>query len=148
MVPYWMFVFIIFSKSVWSVLAVTFITASLCLYMLQRFSGSIQIKSLSVMFFTTLRTFVLASANLSANRYSEVIFDTSLLMFTIIVGNVYIGQIHSILAVPPYQAPIDSMLDIAKRGLRLIAPHAAWTFFLEGSENVNQRICMMTVNPT
>ncbi|XP_021712743.1 uncharacterized protein LOC5563604 [Aedes aegypti] len=135
LVPNWQLIYIIFSTSVWITLGAIFITVSICLHIFKSTTIPRTNQGFSWILLKVLRTFVLTSADIPTNTAAEVTTVTALLMFTIIIGNVYIGKIHSILAIPPYEAPIATVLDLAKAGIQVNAPHAAWMYALDLSEN-------------
>ncbi|XP_062556996.1 uncharacterized protein LOC134221839 [Armigeres subalbatus] len=139
LVPYWKFIFMIFSPSIWSILIMTFMIVTSCLYLANRKNPQYGDKGYVWIFLKVLKTFVLATADLQRSNVSSVILITSLLMFTLIVCNVYIGQIHSILTLPPYQASVNTVQDLIKSGLRLVAPHLAWIYSIDGSDNPNDQ---------
>lgn len=62
--------------------------------------------------------------------------SVALSAFTLIVAYVYIGKIHSILAIPVYEPAIDTIIDFAESKLRWNAPHEVWMYLIAESDNV------------
>ncbi|KXJ80589.1 hypothetical protein RP20_CCG024313 [Aedes albopictus] len=142
LVPYWKLIFVIFSKTVWFVLGVTFITTSVCLHVYHKSTTNSQTYEFSSIIFKVFRSLVLASSDLPRNSAALAIMVASHLMFTIIVGNTYIGKIHSILAFPPYQDPISTVTELARSGIQVNAEHAAWMYSMDLSENRQDKIIL------
>ncbi|XP_021707103.1 uncharacterized protein LOC5563601 isoform X2 [Aedes aegypti] len=142
LVPYWKLVFLIFTKSVWLILGVTFMTLSVCIYIFNKPTADAQLNGFMWIFFKVLKSFVLTSSDLPRNNTPLAITVASLLMFTIIVGNTYIGKIHSTLAFPPYQNPISTVWDLARSGIKLNGEHASWMYSLDLSENQRDKIIL------
>lgn len=113
-----------------------FILLTTCLYLAERRTENFKNKGYIWVFLKVLKTFILASGDLYRTNASSIILITSLLIFTVIIGNVYIGQIHSILTLPPYQPSISTVEDLIRSGLRLIERHPIWMYAIDGSNNV------------
>lgn len=111
-------------------------TLSVCIYIFNKPTADAQLNGFMWIFFKVLKSFVLTSLDLPRNNTPLAITVASLLMFTIIVGNTYIGKIHSTLAFPPYQNPISTVWDLARSGIKLNGEHASWMYSLDLSENV------------
>ncbi|XP_053691085.1 uncharacterized protein LOC128739616 [Sabethes cyaneus] len=137
LVPSWKIIFMMFTKTVWGVVVVTFILISIIENVWPKKLGSpfSHRKGLSWSFLNVLASFLLLPAYLRRGRPSEVIMSLALVSGTFLIGYVYIGKIHSILAVPVFQPPIDTVIDLAESGLTWNAPHEVWMYLLRGSEN-------------
>ncbi|KXJ71045.1 hypothetical protein RP20_CCG021623 [Aedes albopictus] len=135
LVPYWKFIFIVFSPSIWKMLMITSITLASCLFIANGKSSKSRDKDYLWIFVNVLKSLLLYSTDLNRSNASSVILITSLLIFSLIVGNVYIGQIHSILTLPPYQPSINTVQELITSGLQLIERHPIWMFAIDGSSN-------------
>ncbi|XP_058448778.1 uncharacterized protein LOC131428753 [Malaya genurostris] len=144
----WKIIFMMFTKPVWAMVIASFIIISIFDRILPRHYNTVssQRKSLSWSFLNVLASFLLLPSYLRRDRTSEVIVSLVLITGTFIIGYVYIGKIHSILAVPIFQPPIDTVIDLAESGLPWNAPHEAWTFMLKGSENPYIQQVLRTFN--
>ncbi|XP_062556998.1 uncharacterized protein LOC134221840, partial [Armigeres subalbatus] len=142
LVPHWKLIYLTFSKSVWMALGAVFIAVTFFLYYLNTLFTNQPTHGFLWILFKVLRTFVLTSADLPKNSSAEGAIIASLLMFTIIVGNVYIGRIHSVLAFPPYHAPLATVKDLALSGIGINAEHASWMYSLDISENPQDKILL------
>ncbi|XP_058817467.1 uncharacterized protein LOC131680773 [Topomyia yanbarensis] len=131
----WKIIFLMFTKPVWLVLGLTFILLALFEYFLPVQTVILRKKSLSRSFLNLFGAFLLLPSDLRQGRAPEIIFSVSLLIFTFLVGYVYIGKIHSVLAVPVFEPPISSIYDLAMSNKYWNAPHEAWMYALIGSEN-------------
>lgn len=127
-----------FSDQVWGILIATFILISIMQYLVppRNLPERHTRRSLSWVVMNLLGAFLLLPSDLRRDRLSDVILSTTLSMFTITVAYVYVGQIHSILAIPVYEPPIDTIVDLAVSGITWNAPHEAWMYALVGTENV------------
>lgn len=129
-----------FSKPVWVVLIATFILSSLMLFVIPKIINpndpTTQSKDLSWCFLSVLASLLLLPAPLQRNRPADVIFVVALLSFCLLVASIYISKIHSILAFPIFQPPIDTIYDLAVSEIPWNAPHEAWMYALVGTENV------------
>ncbi|XP_053691084.1 uncharacterized protein LOC128739613 [Sabethes cyaneus] len=137
LIPSWKIVFMMFTKTVWFLLIATYILIVFFDYYLPKSAAShLQYKkSLSRSFLNVFGAFLLLPSELRRGRISENILSISLLVVTFLVGYVYIGKIHSILAVPVFQPPIDTIYDLAMSNKHWNAPHEAWMYALIGSLN-------------
>ncbi|XP_029731036.2 uncharacterized protein LOC109415502 isoform X2 [Aedes albopictus] len=146
LIEYWRIVFMMFAGSVWGILILTFILVSLLQYLLPPpdLPESHTQRSFSWIVINLLCAFLLLPSELRRNRLSDVIISTTLSIFTITLAYVYIGKIHSILAFPVYEPPIDTILDLAVSGITWNAPHEAWMYALVGTENPNVQKVLTT----
>ncbi|EAT48966.1 AAEL000027-PA [Aedes aegypti] len=137
LIEYWKIIFMMFSTTVWAVLLVTFVLiAILDNYMptmIERWSPNR--RGISWSFINVLCSFLLLPSVMRRSRASEVMLSVGLSAFTLIVASVYIGKIHSILAIPVYDPPIDTIIDFAESKLRWNAPHEVWMYLIAESEN-------------
>ncbi|XP_055546300.1 uncharacterized protein LOC129730765 [Wyeomyia smithii] len=137
LVPPWKIVFMMFTNTVWFLLIATFIVVVLFEYHLPKGNASLlnRKRSLSRSFLNVFGAFLLLPSEMRRGRISENILSISLTICTFLVGYVYIGKIHSILAVPVFQPPIDNVYDLAVSDKHWNAPHEAWMYALIGSLN-------------
>ncbi|XP_055545677.1 uncharacterized protein LOC129730396 [Wyeomyia smithii] len=137
LVPSWKIIFMMFTKTVWAVVVVTFILISFIenIWPKKLDAPLAHRKGLSWSFLNVLAAFLLLPSYLRRSRPSEIVMSLALVMGTFLIGYVYIGKIHSILAVPVFQPPIDTVIDLAESGLPWNAPHEVWMYLLKGSEN-------------
>lgn len=133
-----------FSKPVWALTIITFVVISLLdNYMPTKIgSWSPNRKGLTWSFINVLSAFLLLPSTLRRTRASEVMISVALLAFTLIVAYVYIGKIHSILAIPVYEPPVDTIVDFAESGLCWNAPHEVWMYLIAESENVSLELTL------
>nr|XP_029735263.1 uncharacterized protein LOC115270163 [Aedes albopictus] len=135
LVPYWKYIFIVFSPSIWEILMVVAIVLTSCLFIANRRGSNYHDKGYTWIFLKVLKSLMLISADLYSSNASSVILITFLLIFSLIIGNVYIGQIHSILTLPPYQPSINTVQELIVSGLQLIERHPIWMYTISGSTN-------------
>ncbi|XP_021707655.1 uncharacterized protein LOC5563600 isoform X2 [Aedes aegypti] len=146
LIEYWRIVFMMFAESVWGILILTFIMVSMLQYLLPPpdLPESHSQRSFSWIVINLLCAFLLLPSNLRRDPLSDVILSSTLSVFTLTVAYVYIGKIHSILAFPVYEPPIDTILDLAVSGIPWNAPHEAWMYALVGTENPNVQKVLTT----
>ncbi|KXJ76291.1 glutamate receptor U1-like [Aedes albopictus] len=75
--------------------------------------------------------FILQSVLLRINRsklMSQMIIMGSLLFVGLMVGNIYSGGLSSIMTIPRYERPIDTLEDLANSNLPWASTHDAWIF--------------------
>ncbi|XP_062557001.1 uncharacterized protein LOC134221843 [Armigeres subalbatus] len=151
LIEYWKIIFMMFSSTVWVVLLATFIVISLLDYYIPTDIGkwSPNRKGLTWCLINTFCAFLLLPSTMRRNRASEVMLSVALSIFTLIVAYVYIGKIHSILAIPVYDPPIDTIIDFAESKLRWNAPHEVWMYLIAESENphIKQLLTKFNVAP-
>ncbi|XP_065072674.1 uncharacterized protein LOC135697028 [Ochlerotatus camptorhynchus] len=151
LIEYWRIIFMMFSKTVWALTIITFIVISLLdNYMPTKIgSWSPNRRGLSWSVLNVLCVFLLLPSTMRRSRASEVMISVALLAFTLIVAYVYIGKIHSILAIPVYEPPVDTIVDFAESGLRWNAPHEVWMYLIAESENphIKQILTKFNVAP-
>ncbi|XP_062557000.1 uncharacterized protein LOC134221842 [Armigeres subalbatus] len=145
-IEYWRIVYMIFAGSVWAILISTLILISLLQYLTPPpdIPASHSQRSFSWILMNLLCAFLLLPSELRRYRVSDVILSTALSIFTLTVAYVYIGEIHSILAIPVYEPPIDTIYDLAVSGIPWNAPHEAWMYALVGTENPNVQKVLTT----
>ncbi|XP_023710270.2 uncharacterized protein LOC111866019 [Cryptotermes secundus] len=144
MLPTWMSLWLPFSPAMWTAIVVSIVVITLALYMLAKASsrhfGTFTLESYATWincFLTTLGMFVLQPpVDAEAAGYGPMrVFVTSLLVFFLLVSTVYSGGLASILTVPRYEHPIDTVKDLADSNLPWVNVHEAWVWSLLDSED-------------
>ncbi|EDW24331.1 GL23463 [Drosophila persimilis] len=74
------------------------------------------------------------SAPLSFDRFATRFFLATLLCATITLENIYSGQLKSLLTVPFYSAPVDTIEKWAQAGWKWAAPSIVWVHTVESSD--------------
>ncbi|EAT48971.1 AAEL000007-PA [Aedes aegypti] len=75
--------------------------------------------------------FILQSVLLRINRsklVSQLIVMGSLLFVGLMIGNLYSGGLSSIMTIPRYEPPVDTLEDLANSNLPWASTHDAWIF--------------------
>ncbi|XP_055604897.1 uncharacterized protein LOC129753122 [Uranotaenia lowii] len=146
LMPSWRIIFMMFTKTVWGMVILAFVVFSLFEYFLpSNFDGRPKRRSLSLSFMNVFAAILLLPAStMRSGRVSEMILSTTVLLFSLLVAYVYIGKIHSILAVPVFLAPIDTVEELANSKMHWNAPHEAWMYMIETSENPYIKMLLKT----
>ncbi|KAM8706383.1 hypothetical protein ACLKA7_010631 [Drosophila subpalustris] len=80
------------------------------------------------------------SAPLTFNRFATRFFLATLLCSTITLENIYSGQLKSLLTVPFYGAPVDTIEKWAQSTWKWAAPSIIWVHTVEQSDLVTEQI--------
>ncbi|XP_034486559.1 uncharacterized protein LOC117791042 [Drosophila innubila] len=80
------------------------------------------------------------SAHLTFNRFSIRFFLATLLCATITLENIYSGQLKSLLTVPFYGAPVDTIEKWAQSQWKWAAPSIIWVHTVEQSDLLTEQI--------
>ncbi|XP_034664716.1 uncharacterized protein LOC117899058 [Drosophila subobscura] len=80
------------------------------------------------------------SAPLSFDRFATRFFLATLLCATITLENIYSGQLKSLLTVPFYSAPVDTIEKWAQAGWKWAAPSIIWVHTVESSDLATEQI--------
>ncbi|XP_030371626.1 uncharacterized protein LOC115621922 [Scaptodrosophila lebanonensis] len=151
LVPPWRTNILPFNGATWLVLLGTFGACSLALYVLKYSSYFFKKTRSERAFFhaqklekSILDIFALfiqqPSAPTTFDRFAPRIFLATLLCATITLENIYSGQLKSLLTVPIYSAPVDSVQKWAQADWKWAAPSIIWVHTVENSDLVQEQI--------
>ncbi|XP_048512156.1 uncharacterized protein LOC105691216 isoform X2 [Athalia rosae] len=73
------------------------------------------------------------SLNTDVNRASSRVLVLALLLVSLLISTSYGSGLSSVLTVPRFEKPINTIEDLEASGIRWSAPHEAWIFSLYGS---------------
>ncbi|XP_022227090.2 uncharacterized protein LOC111077214 [Drosophila obscura] len=80
------------------------------------------------------------SAPLSFDRFATRFFLATLLCATITLENIYSGQLKSLLTVPFYSAPVDTIEKWSQAGWKWAAPSIIWVHTVASSDLLTEQI--------
>ncbi|EDW83205.2 uncharacterized protein Dwil_GK22446 [Drosophila willistoni] len=152
--PSWRSNILPFNSGTWLLLIFTVLICSLILYLIEYYNYYVQemLGQQNAMKFphreklqkSLLDTFALfiqqPSAPLGFNRFAARFYLATLLCATITLENIYSGQLKSLLTIPFYSAPIDTIAKWAHAQWKWAAPSIIWVHTVEHSDLVNEQI--------
>ncbi|XP_052565949.1 glutamate receptor ionotropic, delta-2-like [Culex pipiens pallens] len=132
----WMTPILPFTPNLWAAVAVTFVLASIfALFMNFMVNKIVLTQDIRVdiceSFMIIGSMFILQTVLLRINRnkyVSQMVLIGSVLFVGMMIGNVYSGGLSSVMTIPRYQKPIDTLLDLANSDLHWASTHDAWIF--------------------
>ncbi|KAH8311157.1 hypothetical protein KR044_004609, partial [Drosophila immigrans] len=149
--PAWCNDILPFNGASWLLLVSTIFICSLVLYVLRYSNHFVCNTNVQQVFMhmqnlqkSTLDIFALfiqqPSAPLTFNRFATRFFLATLLCATITLENIYSGQLKSLLTVPFYGAPVDTIDKWAETRWKWAAPSIIWVHTVEQSDLLTDQI--------
>ncbi|KAH8264263.1 hypothetical protein KR038_005442 [Drosophila bunnanda] len=135
----------------WLLLIFTMTLCGIFLYLMQFFSYHLGLGSKSGVFNhgkklekSMLDIFALfiqqPSASMGFDRFAPRFFLATLLCATITLENIYSGQLKSLLTIPFYSAPVDTLGKWAEAQWKWAAPSIIWVHTVQSSDLVTEQI--------
>ncbi|XP_053691083.1 uncharacterized protein LOC128739612 [Sabethes cyaneus] len=132
----WMTPILPFSINLWIAVITTFAVVSLVSVFTEYIVQNLLLKlnrpvDLCESFMVIGCIFILQTVLLRINRsqfVSQMILMGSLLFVGLMVGNTYSGGLSSIMTIPRYEPPINTVQDLADSNLHWASTHDAWIF--------------------
>ncbi|KAH8383357.1 hypothetical protein KR009_008155 [Drosophila setifemur] len=149
--PTWRTNILPFNDLTWLLLILTMICCGMFLYLnkyisyLLGFCGNKKVfNHASKLEKSMLDTFALfiqqPSAPLDFDRFAPRFFLATLLCATITLENIYSGQLKSMLTIPFYSAPVDTMEKFAQAQWKWAAPAIIWVHTVQSSDLATEQI--------
>ncbi|XP_063702357.1 uncharacterized protein LOC134832303 [Culicoides brevitarsis] len=138
--PLWNIPLLPFSAVIWKNVAIVLTTVAIFIFILNR----IQVRYLPK--FSKNSTLIVVQMSLFQNverlNYStatnSIIYGT-FLIYSIMIGNFYIGGLSSIMTVTPYEPPIDSLEKLISSNLKWGGNTISWTYAIKESSDPNHQ---------
>ncbi|KAH8243826.1 hypothetical protein KR032_010418, partial [Drosophila birchii] len=135
----------------WVMLIFTMTFCGLFLYLMQFFSYRLglgikpvafnHVKKLEKSMLDIFALFIQQpSASLGFDRFAPRFFLATLLCATITLENIYSGQLKSLLTIPFYSAPVDTLGKWAQAQWKWSAPSIIWVHTVQNSDLVTEQI--------
>ncbi|XP_063707554.1 uncharacterized protein LOC134836266 [Culicoides brevitarsis] len=77
---------------------------------------------------------IFQGVNINIKFLSNIVLFTILLMFALIIGNLYAGGLASVMTVTRYEEPLDSLEKVVESNLQWGAPAWDWIFTIKQSD--------------
>lgn len=84
-----------------------------------------------------LAIFLFQAATILKRNVPECVLSVALFIFSINLGNIFVGKNASLRAFPLFETPIDTIEDIAERDMLWVQTHEAWVHSLLLTQNVS-----------
>ncbi|XP_058817468.1 uncharacterized protein LOC131680775 [Topomyia yanbarensis] len=132
----WMTPLLPFSLNLWIAVLTTFVVMSIFLMLMEFLIQNVLLEQnrpldICTSFMTIGCIFILQTVNLTVNRSTFVtqrIIMASLLFVGLMIGNIYSGGLSSLMTLPRYEQPINTVQDLADSNMHWASTHDAWTF--------------------
>ncbi|XP_058448780.1 uncharacterized protein LOC131428754 [Malaya genurostris] len=132
----WMTPILPFKLNLWIAVLITFATMSIVLllmdYLIQnKILGYNRPLDISASFMTIGCIFILQTVllRISQNKFaSQMVMIGSLLIVGLMIGNAYSGGLSSVMTIPRYEPPINTVQDLADSNIHWATTHDAWIF--------------------
>ncbi|EDV30287.2 uncharacterized protein Dana_GF23026 [Drosophila ananassae] len=149
--PSWRTNILPYNDYTWLLLILTMFFCGAFLYFMKYVSYSLGLKGNEEVFHhgsklekSMLDTFALfiqqPSAPLDFNRFAPRFFLATLLCATITLENIYSGQLKSMLTIPFYSAPVDTLEKFALAQWKWAAPSIIWVHTIQTSDLVTEQV--------
>ncbi|XP_058823625.1 glutamate receptor ionotropic, delta-2-like [Topomyia yanbarensis] len=132
----WMTPILPFSLILWIAVLTTFAIMSIVLMFMEYLIQNVLLEhdrplDICTSFMTIGCIFILQTVRLSINRnvfVSQKIVVGSLLFVGLMIGNTYSGGLSSVMTIPRYEPPINTVQDLADSNMHWASTHDAWIF--------------------
>ncbi|KAH8336597.1 hypothetical protein KR074_011987 [Drosophila pseudoananassae] len=149
--PSWRTNILPYNDYTWLLLILTMLMCGVFLYFMKYVSYILGLKGNGTVFHhgsnlekSLLDTFALfiqqPSAPLDFNRFAPRFFLATLLCATITLENIYSGQLKSMLTIPFYSAPVDTIEKFALAQWKWAAPSIIWVHTIQSSDLVTEQV--------
>ncbi|XP_055633891.1 glutamate receptor ionotropic, delta-1-like [Toxorhynchites rutilus septentrionalis] len=132
----WMTPILPFSKYLWIAVLATFVISTIILLFMNYVVYNVMLKTnhrldVSESFMVVGSIFILQTVLLRINRnkfVSQMVLFASVLFVGLMVGNAYSGGLSSVMTIPRYEPPIDTIQELADSDMIWASTHDAWIF--------------------
>uniref|UniRef100_A0A336LSD3 CSON002663 protein n=1 Tax=Culicoides sonorensis TaxID=179676 RepID=A0A336LSD3_CULSO len=138
--PYWYTPILPFTGIIWTCVILILIGSALIVYYMEKIQKKLILngnmnQNLTDLITNLLKLSLFQSTHINRSSITNSVFYGLFLMYSLIIGNFYLGGLSSIMTVTPYEAPIDSLYKLVSTNLIWGGTSVTWIFAIQQSSD-------------
>lgn len=141
--PYWHIPILAFTKELWVCFGIILGIATTIIYILNRIQYRIfpQLREQKLIDYAliVLKMSIFQSTQLNYSTFTNTLFYGTFLLYSLMIGNLYLGGLSSVMTVTPYEPPIDTLEKLVNSEFSWGGTSVTWIYAITESTDPIQR---------